>query len=154
MLDRPTIIQTTARTTAVIRLKVPRSEIQRVMGPAIQEVIAAVVEQGAGPAGPVYSHHFDVTPETFDFEVGVPVHKAIAPVGRVISSDIPVVHAARTIYRGSYEGLGAAWGEFDAWIRANGHTTAPGIFETYLKGPESGQDSPLWETELIHPIAN
>ena len=40
------------------------------MGPAIQEVIGAVTAQGIGPTGPVFAHHFGMTPGIFNFEVG------------------------------------------------------------------------------------
>src|SRR3989442_1573127 len=53
MLDKPQIVRTEAQLTAVIRLTIPRAEIQTVMGPAIAEVMAAVAAQGLGPAGPV-----------------------------------------------------------------------------------------------------
>ncbi len=83
MIDTPQITETTAQHAAVIRLTIPRAEIQQAMGPAIGEVMAAVGEQGIGPAGPVFSHHFKMDPEIFDFEVGVPVASPVTPVGRV-----------------------------------------------------------------------
>ena len=83
MIEPPQITESTAQLTAVIRLTVPRSEIQKVMGPAIGEVLAAVAAQGIGPSGPVFSHHFKMDPAVFDFEVGVPVAKPVSPVGRV-----------------------------------------------------------------------
>jgi hypothetical protein len=52
MIDRPQVVQSASRSTAVIHLTVPRAEIQQVMGPAISEVLAAVKAQGIGPAGP------------------------------------------------------------------------------------------------------
>ncbi|MEO8348394.1 MAG: AraC family transcriptional regulator, partial [Acidobacteriota bacterium] len=47
---------------------------------------------------------------------------------------------ARTVYRGPYDGLGAAWGDFDAWLAANGHTPAADLSECYVSGPESRSD--------------
>ena len=46
MLERPQIIQTTAQPIAVIRLTVPREEIQKVMGAGYRELMAAVAAQG------------------------------------------------------------------------------------------------------------
>ena len=66
MLDKPEIVRTVAQQTAIIRLTIPRSEIQKVMGPGISEVMAAVAAQGIGPAGPVFSHHLRMDPATFD----------------------------------------------------------------------------------------
>ncbi len=42
MIDPPQIVKTEARIAAVIRLVIPRSEIQNAMGPAIGEVMTAV----------------------------------------------------------------------------------------------------------------
>jgi effector-binding domain-containing protein len=108
MIDPPRVVQTTKQSTAVIRLTIPRDQIQALMGPAIGEVIAAVSAQGIGPAGPVYSHHFRMDPATFDFEVGVPVSAPVNPVGRVQPSELPAAKVVQTIYRGPYEGLGPA----------------------------------------------
>jgi effector-binding domain-containing protein len=152
MIDEPQIVTTEAQATAVIRLVVPRAEIQTVMGPAIGEVIAVVRAQDVGPAGPVFTHHPRVDPEVFDFEVGVPVSSPAAPAGRVVPGTLPATLVAHTVYRGGYEDLGAAWDEFDARIRAMGHTSAPGIWERYVRGPESGADPSAWETELNHPL--
>lgn len=153
MLDTPEITHSAAQPTAVIRLTVPRAEIQQVMGPAIGEVIAAVVAQGIGPAGPVFSHHFRMTPEVFDFEVGVPVTGPLAPVGRVVAGELPAARVARTTYRGPYEGLGDAWGELIAWMAAHGHEPAENLWERYVAGPESGPDTSAWRTELNRPLA-
>src|SRR5690348_4099239 len=95
MLDEPQIVETKTQPTAVIRLAIPRAEIQKVMGPAIAEVMAAAAAQGVGPTGPVYSHHFKMDPEVFDFEVGVPVSAPIKPTGRVVASQLPAATVAR-----------------------------------------------------------
>ena len=123
------------------------------MGPAIGEVMAAVAAQGIALAGPVFSHHFKMEPATFDFEVGVPVATPVSPMGRVNPSHLPAGTVVRTVYHGGYEGLGAAWGEFGAWIAANGHVAAESLWEFYSTGPESGPDPAGWRTELNRPLA-
>ena len=153
MLDTPEIVTTQPRATAVIRLTIPRAEIGKAMGPAIGEVMSTVAAQGVAPAGPLFSYHPRIDPEVFDFEVGVPVAAPVAPAGRVEPGALPAAKVARAIYRGPYEGLGPAWEELDAWMRQNGHTPAPGIWECYLAGPESGADPAHWQTELNHPVA-
>ena len=153
MLDAPEIVTTQPQATAVVRLTVPRAEIGKVMGPAIGEVMSAVAAQGIAPAGPLFSYHPRVDPEVFDFEVGVPVGAPVAAAGRVEQGTLPAAKVARAVYRGPYEGLGPAWAELDAWIRANGHTPAAGIWECYLAGPESSADAAEWRTQLNHPVA-
>lgn len=152
MIDPPMITETSEQRTAVIHLTIPRSEIQQVMGPAIGEVMSLVMSQGNLPTGPVFSYHLRMDPETFDFEVGVPVGRPITPLGRVQPSRLPAAKVARTIYRGPYERLGSAWGEFDGWIAAQGLKKGPTLWECYLTDPASNPDPATWETELIRPL--
>lgn len=153
MIDTPHIVQTDAQHTAVIRLTVPREKIQEVMGPAIGEVLSAVASKGLAPIGPVFSHHFRIDPELFDFEIGVPVAEPFSATGRVQPSRLPAATVARTTYHGPYEGLGSAWGEFVEWIDAQPHTPAPNLWECYVAGPESSPDPANWRTELYRPLS-
>ena len=152
MLDKPEIIQTAAQPTAVLRLTIPRAEIQNVMGPGYREVMAAVAAQGIATVGPWLTHHLRMDPDVFDFEICVPVATPISASGRVKPGELPAATVARTVYRGRYEGLPAAWGEFMAWIAAQGHTPAPDLWEIYAAGPESSPDPANWRTELNRPI--
>jgi effector-binding domain-containing protein len=152
MIDTPHITRTDEQTTAVIRFTIPRAEIQNVMGPGIGELMAVLAAQGVAPAGPLFSHHLRMDPEVFDFEIGVPVTAPVTPVGRVQPGQLPATTVARTVYHGGYEGLGSAWGEFDAWLAANGHAPAPNLWECYLVGPESSADPADWRTELNRPL--
>jgi effector-binding domain-containing protein len=152
MLDKPRIVKTESQLTAVIRLTIPRAEIQRVMGPAIGEVVAAIAAQGIAPAGPVFSHHLRMDPQIFDFEVGVPVKAPVAAAGRMKASLLPAATVARTAYHGRYEGLGSAWGEFNQWIAAEGHKPASDLWECYVAGPESSADPANWQTQLNRPL--
>ena len=152
MLDKPRIVQTGAQLTAIIRLTIPREEIRSVMSPEIAELMAAVAAQGMVPAGPVFSHHLRMDPGIFDFEIGVPVTAAVSAAGRVTASQLPAATVARTVYHGPYEGLGSAWGEFNAWITAEGDSPAPDLWECYVAGPESNPDPANWRTELNRPL--
>ena len=152
MLDPPQITQTAAQQTAIIRLTIPRAEIRNVMGPGIGELMAAITAQGIAPAGPWFSHHLRMDPDTFDFEISVPVTAPVVATGRVKPGQLPAARVARTVYRGPYEGLGAAWGEFNAWIAASGHKPGADLWEVYVAGPESNPDPATWRTELNRPL--
>jgi effector-binding domain-containing protein len=152
MIDEPQIVKTEEQTAAVIRLTIPRSDIQSAMGPAIREVMSTIAAQGLAPLGPVFAHYFRMDPKTFDFEVGVPVAKGVKPVGRVKPGKLPAAEVARTVYRGPYEGLYSAWAEFEKWIAAKKLGTAKNLWECYVVGPESGPDAKKWKTELNRPL--
>ena len=152
MLDQPQIVEVTSQPAALIRLTVPRAEIQNVMGPGYMELMDTLAAQGVMPAGPWFTHHLRLDPEVWDFEIGVPVAAPVAAAGRVVAGHLPAATVARTVYHGPYEGLGSAWGEFDAWIAAEGHAAAPDLWECYVAGPESGPDPAAWRTELNRPL--
>ncbi len=154
MLATPQIIQTDVQKAAVIHLTVPRSEMMKVFGPAVGELMAALAAQGVEPIGAVFAHHLKMSPDNFDFELGVKVAAPVKPAGRVKPGQLPASKVARTIYSGPYEGLPAAWGEFNKWMKANGHEQAEDLWEVYSVGPQSSPDPANWRTELNRPLAD
>ena len=154
MIETPRIIQSQAQAAAVIRLTVARSEMMKVFGPAVGELMAALASQGVEPVGAVFAHHLKMSPDTFDFELGVKVTSPVKATGRVKPGQLPGVKVARTVYSGPYEGLPSAWGEFNKWMKANGHEQAENLWEVYSVGPQSSPDPANWRTELNRPLAN
>jgi effector-binding domain-containing protein len=152
MIDTPEIVDLPARPIAVIHVTVPRSEIRQVMGPGLLELRSEVEAQGVETVGPWFTHHFRIEPTVFDFEIGHEVASRVAAAGRMSPSEQPAMRAARTVYHGEYEGLGAAWGGFDAWIRSQELDPAEDLWETYEVGPESGPDPAGWRTVLVRPL--
>lgn len=138
MLENPHITDAQSQFAAVIPLMIPRHEMPQQMGPAIEELMQELARQQIPPAGPMFSHHFRMDAETFDFVVGVPVASVVAGNGRVRPGELPAARVARAVHRGPYEELGSAWGEFEAWIASTGLPTRADFWERYLSGPESG----------------
>lgn len=153
-LSTPEIVVTKAEEAAVIRLTIPRREMMQVFGPAVGELIAALAAQGVAPVGAVFDHHLRMTPDVFDFELGVRVSAPVKAAGRVQAGRLPAAKVARTVYSGPYEGLPAAWGEFDQWMKANGHQQADDLWQVYAVGPQSTPDPASWRTELNRPLNN
>jgi effector-binding domain-containing protein len=152
MIDEPKVVQTQEQKAAVIHITVGRDQIQEVMGPGHTELMSTLKAQGIAPAGPWFSHHFRMDPNVFDFEIGVPVTSEVEPSGRVKPGQLPATKVARTTYTGGYEGLGPAWGDFDKWLKTHGYATAGDLWEVYTAGPETGNDSTLYRTELNRPL--
>lgn len=154
MIETPKITQSDTQLTAIIHVTVPRSEIRDVMGPGLTELMSTIAAQGIAPAGPWFTRHLKIPTDTFDFELSVPVAATVAAKGRVKPGILPAMKVARTIYRGPYEGLGDAWGEFRAWVQANGHQPAENLWECYLTDPHSNPDPATWQTELNWPLTD
>jgi len=154
MIETPRITQTAAQLTASLHLIVPRTDIRRVMGPGLDEVRAAITAQQIAAAGPWFTHHLRMDPNVFDFEICIPVATPFTTAGRVEAGRWPATTVARTVFHGDYEGLNAAWSEFDAWIADKGYTPRPDLWECYVVGPESGPDPAGWRTELNRPLVD
>lgn len=152
MLDAPEITHIAAQAAATIRLRIPKDQIRTEMGPAMEEVKTALDAQGLVPAGPMFSHHFRMEPDHFDFEVGLPVETAVAPAGRVQPSELSAGRVARTTYHGEYEELGSAWSEFGQWIADQGLTPAEDLWESYGAGSGAEADSSAPRTVLVRPL--
>src|SRR6266853_4304368 len=154
MLAAPEISVTSGQGAAVMRLTIPRSEMMKVFGPAVGELMAALAAQGVEPVGAVFAHQLKMSPDIFDFELGVQVSAPVKATGRVKPGQLPAVKVARAVYSGPYDCLPSAWGEFDKWMRANGHEQAENLWEVYSVGPQSSPDPANWRTELNRPLAN
>ena len=152
MIDTPQIVTTEALPLAKIYAKIPTSAIRQEMGKLIQELIQSVRAQNVEITGPWLTHHFRKPAEFFDFEVCMPVASEVQPSGRMEPGVWPAMKVVRTIYRGGYEGLPSAWGEFMTWIESNNLKISEEIWERYLINPNSEQDSSKWQTELNRPI--
>jgi effector-binding domain-containing protein len=153
VIDTPQIVTTTALNTAKIYAKIPTSAIRQEMGKVLQELIQAVKDQGVEITGSWFTHHFRKPEEFFDFEVCVPVASEVKASGRMEPGVWPAMKVVRTIYRGGYEGLPAAWGEFMAWTESHGVKISEEIWERYLVNPGTESDASKWQTELNRPIS-
>jgi effector-binding domain-containing protein len=152
MLETPELIDVPQQHTAVIRLRIPCEECPQHFGPAVMELFAELGRQGIAPAGPVFDHHFAVPDSHFDFEIGVPTSRPVAPNGRVVPSERPAFRAAKVVLVGDYELLSEAWPEFMQWITAQGLKTTVDFWQVFAKGHESDPDPATWWTELIRAL--
>lgn len=152
MLSTPQILTTEAQEAAVIHLTIPRAEMMSAFGPAAGELLGVLAEQKIEPIGAIFAHHFRITADTFDFELGIKVNAPVKPAGRVKPGQLPARKVARTVYTGPYEGLPGAWDEFDKWMTAQGCKQDVSLWELYSVGPQSMPDPKGWQTELNRPL--
>lgn len=126
--------------------------MQKIMGPSIQQVYAAVTAQGLSPAGAWFTHHLRRPTTTFDFEVCVPVGTRFEDVGAIEGKTWPAMTMAQAELNGNYDQLAAAWGELAAWTQRQSLAMAPDLWEVYRIGPESSNDPGDWRTEMYWQV--
>ena len=56
------------------------------------------------------------------------------------------------IHKGSYETIGGSHGQAMSWVEENGYSIAGAPREVYIQGPESGDDSSTYMTEIQIPV--
>jgi len=151
-LDAPLLTRFHEAPVATIPLAIPRDQIQHVMGPGLDELMATLEAQGIASAGPWYAHHFAMYPDTFDFEIGVPLIAPITPSGRVRRGIRRPFRVARMVHCGGYEGLSAAWELLGQWIATEGLRPTEDVWEVYAAGPDTSDDPAQWRTELYRPL--
>ena len=153
MISPPEVITTEPQLYASIPVRIPREQIREVMGPTLQEIFGALAAQGLVPMGAWFTHHFHRPTEVFDFEVCVPVSRAVKAEGRLQAGTWPALRVARAIYSGPYEGLAEAWPKLMDWMEAQKLEAAEDLWERYLVGPETSPNPEDWRTELCRPLA-
>lgn len=154
MLTSTEVKELPRRLCAYIPVRVRREDIRTVMWPGLQELFAELKAQGVSPAGPWFTHHPRMDPAYFDLEISIPVSAPLQPRGRVCMGEWPAMKAAVAVYAGPYEGLGAAWGEFKAWMATVPVTPGPGgLWECYLVGPDAAAEPSAFRTQLVQPVS-
>src|SRR5688500_5484242 len=88
MISAPHIVDTEIQEAAVIRLTIP-SRMRELFGPAVGELMMALAAQGVEPDGAVFAHHLKMSPDIFDFELGVKVSAPVTAAGRVKPGQLP-----------------------------------------------------------------
>lgn len=148
MISSPEVVTTKEVPTATIHLVIPGKDMPKYMDPAIQEILKVLADQGLHPAGPMFSYHHRRPSDTFEFEIGFPVPKAIKEVGRVKNGKLPSERVVRSVYQGPYEGLSQAWPALQEWVRENGYGETGRFWECYLNNPDEVKDPKEYKTEL------
>lgn len=153
MIETPTVVDLESRPTAVIHFRIKFAEMADAFSTGVPEVLAVLAAQGSEPVSGAFARHFEMPPDGFDFDLGFIVTKPITASGRVKPSEWPAMTVARATYPGSYDGLPGAWGEFQAWIEAqNFASTAPGIWEHYVKNMDETSNPAELRTELNREV--
>ena len=154
-LSTPSLIPVPATPWLAIELHFPIAEAASHLDPAIQEVLTALAHHGLSPAGPLVCRHLARPTTHFHLHCGFPVPSGASfpPSGRLVLAALPETQVFRAVYRGGYDGLAGAWGEFmgslPGLLSAHPMLAPSGPFrESYLTDPSSVPDPAQWETLL------
>jgi effector-binding domain-containing protein len=156
------IVEREPQPTAAIRVTQPMAELDLAAAfdrgmPLVAERIGAA---GGSIAGPPYGRYHRFGPDVVDVEIGFPVGAPLAdvpaladsPEGEVGLSELPGGPVARTIHRGPYDSLKAAYDGLHDWIHGQpGYDDGPGPWESYVDDPTT-VDAAEVRTEIVWPL--
>lgn len=140
-----------AQSVASVRDNVPIQGIGQLFG----EVFGHLGQHKVSPAGPPIGVYYDEEfhEEETDVEIAVPVAGSVPESDRVKERQLPAVEEmACLVHQGGYETIGGTYGQLMKWIEANGYRLAGPTREVYLQGPESGDDTSTYVTEIQIPV--
>ena len=125
------------------------------LGQLFGEMFAYLGQHRITPAGPpigIY-HDEEFRERDADVEVAVPVTGSVPEGDRVKKRELQTVEQmACIVHEGSYETVGGTYGKLMAWIEANGYRMCGPVHEVYVRGPESGDDTSTYVTEIQLPV--
>jgi effector-binding domain-containing protein len=140
-----------AQAVASVRDTIPMSQLGQLFG----EVFGYLGPRGLAPVGPpigIY-HHEEFNEEAMDVEVAVPVSGAVPASERIKNRQLLAVEKmACIIHEGGYETVGGSYGQLMTWVENNGYRMCGPVREVYVRGPESGEDSSTYVTEIQLPV--
>jgi effector-binding domain-containing protein len=159
------IVELEPQPTAAVRIRQRMAELD--LASAFDRsfpLVASRIEAGGGViGGPPFGRYHQFGPDVVDVEIGFPVATVpsdLPPLescaeGEVGLSELPGGPAARTVHRGSYDGLGGTYDALHEWIHAQpGYDDGPAPWESYVDDPGSATDPSVVRTEVIWPLVN
>lgn len=124
---------------AVVHGHTSITEIGDFLGRAFGDVVAAVERQGGTVVGPPFGRYRQATDGELDVQAGFPVAAPVTAEGSVRPGTLPGGRAARTLHRGPYDGVAAAYEAALGWVTENHCAVSAAPWETYLDAPDVEQ---------------
>ena len=134
-------------------------------GVGVRSLPAGRVRPGPGARRPdgrgPFARYHAFGPEYVDVEIGIPIAAPIdgvaslasLPAGEIGASGLPGGPVARTVHRGSYDGLKDAYDALHSWIHEQpGVDDGDGPWESYVVDPTTVADVSQLRTEITWPL--
>jgi effector-binding domain-containing protein len=163
MDEEPQVIEVPVQRTVAVRIQHPMAELN--LSAAFDRYMPLVgrhvTEAGGEGVGPPYGRYHTYGPTIVDVEIGFPVARipdgtpALASVaaGEIGASELPAGPVARTVHRGSYDGLKDTYDRLHDWIHAQpGWDDSDGPWESYVDMPSPDGDNAQVRTEVCWPL--
>ncbi len=95
-------------------------------------------------------HHY--SSKSIEMEPAIPVNKLPDAKDNINAYVMPQRDVVSGTFTGSYDNLGAAHAEMNAWIKAKGLTINGSPWEHYVTDPGMVKDTAAWKTVIYYPV--
>jgi effector-binding domain-containing protein len=133
-----------ARPTAVVPATTTWTEYPKIWKGLLDEVWGCLRAGGIQSGCRNVMLYLDEVPHV---EVGVELTQPCPLTGRVVASTLPSGTVAKSVHRGTYDGLGGAHAAVQQWIRDRERSRAGPWWEVY--GPHRDDPAEVW-TEVCY----
>jgi effector-binding domain-containing protein len=141
-----------ARHALAVRLEIEEQDISKTLAVILPEVMGALGELGATPAGPPYTRYHRREGGRIELEGGIPVRAPLEGKGREKPVTLPGGLVATTWHHGSYHELSRTYGVLQRWMEEQGLRSSGAFFEIYWTDPGLEPDPARWRTQVIWPV--
>ena len=129
------------------------AEIPAKMGECFDALCRFFGERRIPFAGPPFALYHSWSDAATVMDVGFPVSAGTAGEGRIQAITLPGGRIVTGTHIGPYDKIVETYNAMDSWMKANGLTPAPLMWETYLTDPQAEPDPSKWVTRLFWPLA-
>ncbi|WP_054812638.1 GyrI-like domain-containing protein [Nocardia arizonensis] len=151
------VIESVAETVLELHRAVRAEHAGEDIGEGMRELYAVADRMGLTPTGPPSAtyHGDSAGAHTIRVVLALPVaiEHASEAIERMTLREAESATYARTIHRGDYRRIGAAYRALEDWLRTSGLRSAGPLTETYLVGPDAAIRPRDLTTEIRVPVA-
>jgi AraC family transcriptional regulator len=145
------LVELAPRRALTVRRMMPQAGLGAFFSETFPKLRAAIVAQGATPAGPPFARYYNGDPAAFDTEAGIPFTGTVTPSSGARVTTLPGGEAAKTVHIGPYETLSQEYRRIEAWLKDEGHRAGDGPWESYVDDAETTRRD-LVRTEVYWPL--
>ena len=149
-----TLTELSPTTTCHLRVRTSAHDIAASVGGGLQDLYEFASAAHLTPSGPPQlAYPGPVTDGDFELDLYLPISGEVTGQAPVDVVDLPGGPAARTIHRGAYDEIPAAYEAVFRWIHDHGRDPAGPPRELYLTGPDEEKNSDDYVTEVVVPLS-
>ena len=148
----PQVVELASTTVAALRETVPMTGLREYYDRAFHTIMGVIQGQGIQPTGPPVGIYYSMPTETVDMAAGFPTDREVTADAGVEATTLPAGRAVQLTHAGSYDSMAQSYDRLMAFVRDQGLSPGPLMWETYLTEPTPDGDPDAMRTLITWPL--